>query len=47
MNNKEQVRALLHSIETGDHAPVGDINPDKYIQHNLGGRRTASPASAP
>ncbi|MBI2769238.1 MAG: nuclear transport factor 2 family protein [Burkholderiales bacterium] len=33
---KDQVVALLKSIETGDPAPVAAINPDKYIQHNLG-----------
>lgn len=32
---KEQVVALLKSIETGDSAPVAFINPNKYIQHNL------------
>lgn len=32
---KEQVTALLKSIETGDSAPVAFINPNKYIQHNL------------
>ncbi len=32
----EQVVQLLKSIETSDPAPVGYINPDKYIQHNLG-----------
>ncbi|MCJ0764841.1 nuclear transport factor 2 family protein [Variovorax terrae] len=32
---KQQVVALLKSIETGDPAPVAAINPDKYIQHNL------------
>jgi predicted SnoaL-like aldol condensation-catalyzing enzyme len=32
---KDQVVALLKSIETGDPAPVAVINPDKYIQHNL------------
>ena len=31
---KQQVRDLLKSIETGDSAPVGAINADKYIQHN-------------
>ena len=36
MNKKEQVVALLKSIETGDSAPVAVINPAKYIQHNLG-----------
>ena len=35
MSNKEKVKALLESIETGDTAPVANINPDKYIQHNL------------
>ncbi len=35
MTNKIKVSALLKSIETGDAAPVGFINPDKYIQHNL------------
>jgi predicted SnoaL-like aldol condensation-catalyzing enzyme len=33
---KKEVTALLKSIETGDPAPIGYINPDKYIQHNLG-----------
>lgn len=32
---KEKVVALLKSIENGDPEPVGYINPDKYIQHNL------------
>lgn len=36
MNKKEQVVALLKSIETGDSAPVAVINPAKYIQHNPG-----------
>lgn len=35
-SNKEKVVALLKSIETGDTVPVGYINPNKYIQHNLG-----------
>jgi len=34
--NKQKVKALLKSIETGDPKPVGYINPNKYIQHNLG-----------
>jgi predicted SnoaL-like aldol condensation-catalyzing enzyme len=34
-SQKQQVIDLLKSIETGDTAPVGVINPDKYIQHNL------------
>lgn len=33
---KQQVAELLKSIETGDAKPIGFINPDKYIQHNLG-----------
>ena len=33
---KDQVAALLKSIETGDAAPVASINPAKYTQHNLG-----------
>ena len=36
MNQKEQVIALLKSIETGEAAPVEVINPTKYIQHILG-----------
>ncbi len=35
-NNKQQVVELLKSIETGDSKPVSYINPNKYIQHNLG-----------
>jgi predicted SnoaL-like aldol condensation-catalyzing enzyme len=33
---KTQVVDLLKAIETGAAAPVAAINPDKYIQHNLG-----------
>lgn len=32
---KQQVVALLKSIETGDGAAVAAVNPHKYIQHNL------------
>jgi predicted SnoaL-like aldol condensation-catalyzing enzyme len=32
---KQQVVALLKSIETGEAAPVAAVNPGKYIQHNL------------
>ena len=32
---KQQVVALLKSIETGDPQPVSAVNPGKYIQHNL------------
>ena len=35
ISNKEKAVALLHGIETGDPEPVGYINPDEYIQHNL------------
>ena len=31
---KEQIRALLKSIETGDPEPVAVVNEAKYIQHN-------------
>jgi len=33
---KQQVVALLKSIETGDPAPAAVVNPAKYIRHNLG-----------
>lgn len=33
---KQQVRDLLKSIETGESGPAAVINPNKYIQHNLG-----------
>lgn len=36
MEKKEQVAALLKAIETGASEPVAVINPNKYIQHNLG-----------
>lgn len=36
ISNKEKVIALLKSIETGAHEPASYINPNKYIQHNLG-----------
>jgi predicted SnoaL-like aldol condensation-catalyzing enzyme len=35
LSNKEKAVALLNSIETGDQAVVGYINPVKYTQHNL------------
>ena len=34
-NQKQQVVELLKSIETGNTKPVGYINPNKYLQHNL------------
>jgi predicted SnoaL-like aldol condensation-catalyzing enzyme len=36
VTRKQQVVALLKSIETGDSGPGAVINPDKYIRHNLG-----------
>ncbi|MDY6148689.1 MAG: nuclear transport factor 2 family protein [Porphyromonas sp.] len=35
MSKKEQVVALLKSIETGDTNPIAFINANKYTQHNL------------
>jgi predicted SnoaL-like aldol condensation-catalyzing enzyme len=35
ITNKDKVVELLNSIQTGDAKPVGYINPNKYIQHNL------------
>jgi len=32
---KQKVVSLLKSIESGDPKPVGYINPNQYIQHNL------------
>ncbi len=34
MKKKDQIRALLKSIETGDPGPVAVVNEAKYIQHN-------------
>lgn len=34
MTRKDQIRALLKSIETGDSGPVGVVDESKYIQHN-------------
>ena len=36
MENKQKVVSLLKAIETGATEPVGYINSNKYIQHNLG-----------
>jgi predicted SnoaL-like aldol condensation-catalyzing enzyme len=36
LSNKEKVVALLNSFNTGDPSPIAYINPNKYIQHNLG-----------
>lgn len=35
MSNKDKVVALLNSFNTGSQEPIGYINPNKYIQHNL------------
>lgn len=35
LSNKEKAVALLESLETGAKEPIGYINPQKYIQHNL------------
>lgn len=35
MSNKDKAVAVLASIESGDKAAIGYINPNKYIQHNL------------
>ncbi len=34
MKNKDRIRALLKSIETGDPGPVAYVNEARYIQHN-------------
>ena len=34
-SNRQKAAALIKSIETGNPEPIGYINPDKYIQHNL------------
>ena len=31
---KDQIKALLKSIETGDPEPVAVVNEAQYIQHN-------------
>lgn len=35
VSNKDKAVAVISSIETGAREPIGYINPDKYIQHNL------------
>jgi predicted SnoaL-like aldol condensation-catalyzing enzyme len=35
-DRKRQVVDMLKSIQTGDPGPISVVNPDKYIQHNLG-----------
>ncbi|MEL6989425.1 MAG: hypothetical protein AAGK97_16555, partial [Bacteroidota bacterium] len=36
LSNKAKAVALIESLETGAQEPAGYINPNKYIQHNLG-----------
>ncbi len=36
LTNKEKVVALLEGLETGDTSAYEYINPEKYVQHNLG-----------
>ncbi|MBX2802529.1 MAG: nuclear transport factor 2 family protein [Myxococcales bacterium] len=36
LSNRQKVVALLESLETGAAGPVGYIDPNQYIQHNLG-----------
>ncbi|GAB5555295.1 MAG: nuclear transport factor 2 family protein [Saprospiraceae bacterium] len=36
LSNKEKAVALLNSFNTGDQTPISYVNPNKYIQHNLG-----------
>ncbi len=36
ISNKKKAIALIESLETGAKEPIGYINPEKYIQHNLG-----------
>ena len=35
LTNKEKAVALIESLESGAQEPIGYINPNKYIQHNL------------
>ncbi len=35
LSNKEKIVALLNTFNTGDQGPIANINPNKYIQHNL------------
>ncbi len=35
LSNKDKAVAVIASIETGAKEPIGFINPEKYIQHNL------------
>lgn len=36
LTNKEKVKELLLTFNNGDQEPLKYINPEKYIQHNLG-----------
>ncbi|MFK7947780.1 MAG: nuclear transport factor 2 family protein [Saprospiraceae bacterium] len=35
LTNKQKAVALIESLENGAKEPIGYINPEKYIQHNL------------
>lgn len=35
LSNREKARAVIESIETGNPEPIGYINPNQYVQHNL------------
>lgn len=35
LSNKQKAIAVIRSLETGEQEPVGFINSNKYIQHNL------------
>ena len=35
LSQKDMAVALIESLENGDHAPIGYINPTQYTQHNL------------
>ncbi len=35
ISNKQMATELLRSLETGDKKPIGYIDPDTFIQHNL------------
>ncbi len=36
LSNKEKAIAVIESLENGAKEPIAYINPEKYIQHNLG-----------
>lgn len=36
VSNKDKAIAVLNSIETGDQTAIAYVNPNKYVQHNVG-----------